>query len=88
MEEMLRVQKQQNVTIQKLKAANEELVAEKEELKSTVLMQAIMITKRRFVHVRTNISENNIIQCLTFIAQTRVYWTKYGRINWPMNKRC
>ena len=32
MEEMLRVQKQQNVTIQKLKAANEELVAEKEEL--------------------------------------------------------
>ena len=60
MEEMLRVQKQQNVTIQKLKAANEELVAEKEELKSTVLMQAIMITKRRFVHVRTNISENNI----------------------------
>ena len=60
MEEMLRVQKQQNVAIQKLKAAKEELVAEKEELKSTVLMQAIMITKRRFVHVRTNISENNI----------------------------
>ena len=48
MEEMLRVQKQQNVTIQKLKAANEELVAEKEELKSTVLMQAIMIIRFRF----------------------------------------